>query len=65
MGANVWALIIVLCIGIFNYINPLIDNRLLFGAIIILLVSFPIAFFLLKQNGREYARQLYTAYLEL
>lgn len=65
MGANVWALIIVLCIVIFNYINPLIDNRLLFGAIIIILVSFPIAFFLLKQIGREYARQLFTAFMEI
>lgn len=65
MGANVWALVILSCIGILNCFNPLIDYKLLLGAIIILLVSYPIAFFLLKQNGREYARQLFTAYLEL
>lgn len=65
MGANFWALIIVLCIGIFIFFNPLIDSRLIFGAIIIILVSYPITFFLLKQNSREYARQLYTAYLEI
>lgn len=65
MGANIWALITVICIGILNYINPLIDNSLVLGAIIIILISYPIAFLLLKQNGREYARQLFTAYLEL
>lgn len=65
MGANLWALIIVLIIGMLNYIYQLIDIRLVLGAIIIILASYPIAFFLLKQNGREYARQLYTAYLEL
>lgn len=65
MGASFWALIIVLCIGVVNYINQLIDVRLILGAIIIILISYPVAFFILKQNGKEYARQLYTAYLEL
>jgi hypothetical protein len=65
MGANVWAVVIVLFISITNIIIPLVDNRLVFGALLIHLISFPIAFFLLKQNGREYARQLFTAYLEL
>lgn len=65
MGANLWALIIVICIGVLSFINQLIDFKLILGTIILILVSYPVTFFLLKQNGREYARQLFTAYLEL
>jgi len=65
MGANIWALIIVLCIGVLNHFNELIDYRFILGAILIILFSYPITLFLLKLNSKEYARQLYTAYLEL
>jgi hypothetical protein len=65
MGANVWALIIVFCLGVLNHFNELIGNGIIFGAIFIILLSYPVTIFLLKFNGKEYARQLYTAYLEL
>lgn len=65
MGANIWALLIVICLGVINYINPTINQNYIFLAGIFILVSFPISFLILKQIGREYARQLYTAFLEL
>lgn len=65
MGANVWSLLIVISIGIFNVVNPLIKNQFFYFAIILIILSFPVSFFLMKQNGKEYARQLFTAYLEL
>lgn len=65
MGASIWAFIIVLGIGVLNLMNPLIDYRLILIVLLIILISFPISFLIMKQNGREYARQLFTAYLEL
>jgi hypothetical protein len=65
MGANIWSMIIVLCISILNHFNALIDSRFILGALLIIIFSYPVTIFLLKQNGKEYARQLYTAYLEL
>jgi len=65
MGANFWSFWIIVLIGILNFINPIIDNLYIGIAITINIISYPISFYLLKQNGREYARQLYTAYLEL
>ncbi len=65
MGANVWALLIVICIGIFNFVSPMLDSKYFYFASIIIIISYPIAFLLMKQIGKEYARQLYTAYLEI
>lgn len=65
MGASIWAFVIVLVIGILNLVSPLIDNRLILVELLLILISFPISFLIMKQNGREYARQLFTAYLEL
>ena len=65
MGANVWSFFLIIVLWIVNILNPLLDNRIILGAALIILISYPVAFFLLKQNGREYARQLYTAYLEI
>lgn len=65
MGASIWAFIIVLGVGIFNLINPLLDGSLIFTVLLLIFISCPISFFIMKQNGREYARQLFTSYLEL
>lgn len=65
MGANVWSLLIVIILGIVNYFNSFFDYRIIVGAILIILISYPISIFLMKQNGREYARQLFTVFLEL
>jgi hypothetical protein len=65
MGANIWAITLLLLILVLNYFYTLINYKILLIAITIVLISFPISYFLLKQNAKEYARQLYTAYLEL
>jgi len=65
MGANVWSLLIVTILMIINFLTPFTDNRIIIGSLILVLLFFPLAFMLLKLNGREYARQLFTAYLEL
>jgi hypothetical protein len=65
MGANIWALTILVSVLIVNYFCTVINYKLLLIAIAIILISFPICFFVLKQNAKEYARQLYTAYLEI
>lgn len=65
MGASIWAFVIVLVIGILNVVSSLIDNRLFLIVLLLILISFPISLLIMKQNGREYARQLFTAYLEL
>ncbi len=65
MGASVWAFVIVLGVGAFNLINPLINGNLILIGLLLILVSCSISFYIMKQNGREYARQLFTAYLEL
>jgi hypothetical protein len=65
MGANIWSLLIVVVIFVLNGFKSLISDQYIYGAVIVILISFPISFLLLKQNGREYARQLYTSYLEL
>ena len=65
MGANIWALLIVFILILINFFVPVINHRIIIGAAILIIFSFPVAFYLLKLNGREYARQLYTVYLEL
>lgn len=65
MGANVWSCIVVFSLMIINFITPFADDRIIIGSLILVFLLFPIAFILLKINGREYARQLFTAYLEL
>ncbi len=65
MGANVWTLLIVFILMLINFFIPIINNGITIAAAILITISFPVAFYLLKLNGREYARQLYTAYLEL
>lgn len=64
MGANVWSLIITIILTLFNFFASVIDTKVTFGATLIIILLFPVAFYLLKLNGREYARQLYTAYME-
>lgn len=65
MGANVWAFLIVFSVMLFNFFNPAIDNNITIRATLLTVFLFPLAFYLLKLNGREYARQLYIAYMEL
>lgn len=65
MGASIWALAIIFGILVINLISPIIENKYIVGALVINLISYPIAFFTLKQTGREYARQLFTAFIEL
>lgn len=65
MGANVWSLLFIISILILNYFQSFINYKILLFAIILILLSYPLSYFLLKQNAKEYARQLYTAYLEL
>lgn len=65
LGANIWALLIVFLLILINFFVPVINNRIIIGAAILIIVSFPVAFYLLKLNGREYARQLFTVYMEL
>jgi len=65
MGANVWSFIIAFTLMILNFNKPFIDNRIIIGSAIFIVVLILIAFLFLKMNAREYARQLYTAYMEL
>lgn len=65
MGANIWALLIVIVIGIINCFYPIVGWKLFIVSTSLIVISFPISFWLLKLNGKEYARQLYTSYLEL
>ena len=65
MGANVWSLLIVIVLMLFNIFMPIINIGITIGAAILIIISFPVAFYLLKLNGREYARQLFTVYMEL
>lgn len=65
MGANVWSFLIAFLLMLFNFFIPVIDDRITIGATLLIVILFPLAFNLLKLNGREYARQLYTVYLEL
>ena len=65
MGANVWAIIIIIALWIFNLYNPYISNKIIIGIIVFILLSYPLSFIILKHKGREYARQLFTAFLEI
>jgi hypothetical protein len=65
MGANVWSFIIALTLMIINFYKPFIDNIIIIGSAIFIVVLILIAFSFLKMNAREYARQLYTAFMEL
>lgn len=65
MGANIWALIITIALWILNFYSPFISNKIVIIAIVYILLSYPILIFILKHKGREYARQLFTAFLEI
>lgn len=65
LGANLWALIITLGIIALNCYKPHLSNFVLIGSISVIIIESVIAFAFLKQNGREYGRQLFTAYMEL
>lgn len=65
MGANIWALLIVFLLILINLFVPVIDNVVYIGSVILIIMSFPISFYLLKLNGKEYARQLFSVYMEL
>lgn len=65
MGANVWSFLIAFSLMIFNFFNPVIDNSITINITLLTIFLFPLSYYLLKLNGREYARQLYTAYMGL
>jgi hypothetical protein len=65
LGASFLSLIVIVCLGLINLFIPLISFWQFIAAIIIILISFPISIFVLKQNGKEYANQLFNAFLEL
>jgi hypothetical protein len=65
MGANIWSFFLVLILGAINYFNIQLDNRLFIGASTIILLSYPIAFYMLRVTSKEYASQLFTVYLEI
>jgi len=65
MGANVWALIITFALWILNFYNPFISNKIIIIAVVFILLSYPISIIILKYKSREYARQLFTAFLEI
>jgi len=65
LGANVWALLITIICLIYNFFYPLIPIEITLGAVLLILLLFPVFYIFLKQTGREYARQLFTAFMEL
>ena len=65
MGANVWALIITISIWILNLSHHFISNKIFIISVVYILLTYPISIFILKHKGREYARQLFTAFLEI
>lgn len=65
MGANVWSFVIVITLMIINFFLPFIANRVIIAFFLLVSIFFPLAFLILKMNGKEYARQLFTAYQEL
>jgi hypothetical protein len=65
MGANIWSLLIVTTIGITNCFYSYVNWNLFFISLSLIVISFPVSYWILKIIGREYARQLYTTFLEL
>lgn len=65
MGANIWALLIVIITGIASCFHPIFGWKLFIVSSSLILISFPISFWVLKLIGKEYAQQLFTTYLEL
>ncbi len=65
MGANVWSLLIAFIFMLSNFFVSAIDHKTIIGANFLIIILFPVALWVLKLNGREYARQLYTVYMEL
>jgi hypothetical protein len=65
LGANLWALAITLMIIALNFYKPYLSNFIVIGSITVILIEFIVAFAFLKQNSREYGRQLFTAFMEL
>lgn len=65
LGANVWALLITFIFMIINFCIETVDVRISIGAFLLVLLLFPIFYMFLKQTGREYARQLFTAFMEI
>lgn len=65
LGANVWALFITFIIMIINIWSQTVDVRISIGAVLIVILLFPISYMFLKQTGREYARQLFAVFMEI
>lgn len=65
LGANVWALLITITFMIYNFIDPTISNNIAIGSVLMIILMFPISYLILKQTGREYARQLFSAFMEI
>lgn len=58
MGANVWSLLIAFIFMLSNFFVSAIDHKITIGANFLIIILFPVALWVLKLNGREYARQL-------
>jgi len=65
LGANVWSFLITLIFMIYNFYDSIVSNTISIGAVLLVLSLFGIFYALLKQSGREYARQLYIAFIEI
>lgn len=65
LGANVWALLITILYMSYNFFIPIVSYKIAVGSVILVVLLFPLFYMFLRQAGREYARQLFTTFLEI
>jgi hypothetical protein len=65
LGANVWSLLLFIIAIIIELFTDIVDIRLVLCFSGISIIMSLIAFVLLKHQGKEYANQLYTTFIEL
>jgi hypothetical protein len=65
LGANVWALLITIIFMIINFWSQTVDIKTSIGAVLLVILLFPLFYIFLRQTSREYARQLFTSFMEI